>query len=70
LYLGRISFGVPLDDRDGEHFEAEFVRVEGANGIFIVKEKEYPYPLSVPDRLLVGRSVNQRAGPNPTAFSD
>jgi hypothetical protein len=63
----------------GQHFEAEFVRVEGANGIFSVKGKDYPYPLnqlSVADRLLVGRAVNQRARagsslpatePSPTA---
>ena len=25
----------------GQHFEPEFVRVEGANGIFIVKGKDY-----------------------------
>jgi len=55
----------------GEHFEAEFVRVEGTNGIFNAKEKEYPYPLnrlSVADRLLIGRSINhpeQAASPSP-----
>ncbi|MEO8043498.1 MAG: hypothetical protein ABI674_01215 [Spartobacteria bacterium] len=45
----------------GEHFEAEFVRVEGQNGIFHVKEKDYPYPLSrlsAPDRLFIGRILN------------
>ena len=49
----------------GENFEAEFVRAEGANGIFKVKEKDYPYPLnrlSVPDRLFIGRIVNRQAG--------
>src|SRR5689334_14417265 len=56
----------------GQHFEAEFVRVEGANGIFSVKGKDYPYPLnqlSIPDRLFVGRSVNQQAkgGSSPPA---
>jgi hypothetical protein len=48
----------------GQHFEAEFVRVEGANGIFSAKGKDYPYPLnqlSVADRLFVGRSVNQQS---------
>lgn len=46
----------------GQTFEAEFIRVEGTNGIFQVKEKEYPYPLnrlSVADRLLIGKTVNQ-----------
>lgn len=56
----------------GQHFAAEFVRVEGANGIFSVKGKDYPYPLnqlSIPDRLFVGRSVNQqsKAGSPPPA---
>jgi hypothetical protein len=49
----------------GQHFEAEFVRVEGANGIFSVKGKDYPYALnqlSVPDRLFVGRSVRKKCG--------
>ncbi len=48
----------------GQSFEAEFVRVEGANGIFIVKGKEYPYPLnrlSVADRLLIGKTLNQQS---------
>jgi hypothetical protein len=48
----------------GEHFETEFIRVEGANGIFLVKATEYPYPLnrlSMPDRLLIGRAVNRPA---------
>jgi hypothetical protein len=55
----------------GEHFEAEFVRVEGNNGIFHVKEKDYPYPLgrlSVPDRLFIGRALNhpeEAATPSP-----
>ena len=46
-----------------QSFEAEFVRVEGANGIFIVKGKEYPYPLSylsVADRLFIGRITNHQ----------
>ncbi|MEO6970789.1 MAG: hypothetical protein ABI217_07830, partial [Chthoniobacterales bacterium] len=54
----------------GEHFEAEFVRVEGTNGIFNVKEKDYPYPLnrlSAPDRLLIGRSINHPAETAPPA---
>lgn len=53
----------------GQTFEAEFVRVEGANGIFIVKEKEYPYPLnrlSVADRLLIGKTLNQQSSPVAT----
>ncbi len=52
----------------GEHFEAEFVRVEGANGIFLAKEKKYPYPLNrltAADRLLIGKSVNQQASAPP-----
>ena len=46
----------------GQSFEAEFIRVEGAKGIFLVKEKEYPYPLnylSANDRLFIGKAVNQ-----------
>ncbi len=57
----------------GEHFEAEFVRVEGANGIFTVKEKDYPYPLnrlSAPDRLLIGRSVRQQTAVATPAAED
>ncbi|MDQ3199851.1 MAG: hypothetical protein M3Q46_11830 [Verrucomicrobiota bacterium] len=49
----------------GEKFEAEFVRTEGGTGIFRVKGKEYPYPLnrlSVADRLLIGRTINQQTG--------
>ena len=48
----------------GQTFEAEFMRVEGANGIFQVREKEYPYPLnrlSVADRLFIGKTVNQQS---------
>lgn len=47
----------------GEHFEAEFVRVEGPNAIFNVKEKDYPYPLKrlvATDRLLIGRTLNHQ----------
>ena len=54
----------------GENFEAEFVRAEGANGIFKVKEKDYPYPLnrlSVPDRLFIGRIVNRQAAEGAAA---
>ncbi len=61
LALGAPAFARLWTTVTGEHFEAEFVRLEGANGIFLAKEKEYPYPLnrlSVPDRLLVGRSVS------------
>ena len=57
----------------GEHFEAEFVRVEGPNGIFKVKEKDYPYPLnrlSVAERLLIGRSLNQPAQAVPSPGRD
>jgi len=51
----------------GQTFEAEFVRVEGQNGIFRVKDREDPYPLtrlSVADRLFIGRTVHaQGAAP-------
>ena len=78
LTLGAGAFGRLWTTVTGEHFEAEFIRVEGANGVFLVKAKEYPYPLnrlSVPDRLLIGQSVNQPAevapgpatNPAPTA---
>ena len=46
----------------GQTFEAEFVRVEGENGIFRVPSgREDPYPLnrlSVPDRLFIGKTVH------------
>jgi hypothetical protein len=45
----------------GQSFEAEFVRVDGANGIFRVKAKDYPYPLNrltAADRLFIGRITN------------
>ncbi len=48
----------------GQTFEAEFVRVEGENGIFRVKDREDPYPLarlSVADRLLIGRTVHAQS---------
>ncbi len=55
----------------GQTFEAEFVRVEGGNGIFLVRAKEYPYPLnrlSIPDRLAIGKLVNQQgASPAPAS---
>ena len=38
------------------------MRVEGKNGIFHVKEKDYPYPLgrlSAADRLFIGRMLNR-----------
>jgi len=57
----------------GEHFEAEFMRVEGPNGIFNVKEKDYPYPLnrlSAADRLLIGRSLNHPAQSAPSPGGD
>ncbi|HEX3817339.1 MAG TPA: hypothetical protein VHW03_03520 [Chthoniobacterales bacterium] len=47
----------------GQSFDAEFVRVEGTNGIFRVKGKDYPYPLNrltPADRLAIGRAVNQQ----------
>ena len=47
----------------GQTFEAEFVRVEGENGLFRVKDREDPYPLarlSVADRLLIGRTVHSQ----------
>ncbi len=47
----------------GQSFNAEFVRVEGTNGIFRVKGKDYPYPLNrltPADRLSIGRAVNQQ----------
>ena len=53
-----------------QSFEAEFVRVEGANGIFLVREKEYPYPLnhlSAADRLFIGKTVNQAGAAAATA---
>lgn len=69
LLLALLSLGQPAMARTwttvtGEHFEAEFVRVEGSNGIFLAKEKEYPYPLNrltATDRLLIGRTANQQA---------
>ncbi len=54
----------------GQSFEAEFVHVEGASGIFRVKEKNYPYPLnrlSIGDRLFIGRILNQQPAPGTTA---
>ena len=52
---------------NGQTFEAEFVRVEGQNGIFRVEDREDPYPLtrlSVADRLFIGRTVHaQGAAP-------
>jgi hypothetical protein len=56
-----------------EKFEADFVRVEGPNGIFEVKGKEYPYPLnrlSIADRLFVGKIVNRTKAPAPTAAAE
>ncbi len=57
------------DTITNEHFEAEFVRVDGANGVFQVKGKEYPYPLnrlSAADRLFIGRIAQQQAtAPSP-----
>ena len=47
----------------GQSFDAEFVRVEGTNGIFRVKGKDYPYPLNrltPADRLAIGRAVNHQ----------
>ena len=58
------AFGRVWDTVTGQHFEAEFVRVEGGNGIFLVREKEYPYPLnrlSTADRLYIGRQPKQEA---------
>ncbi len=53
----------------GQAFEAEFVRVEGENAIFRVPSgREDPYPLnrlSVPDRLLIGRTVNTQGSVAP-----
>ncbi len=52
------------------------MRVEGTNGIFQVKEKEYPYPLkrlSAPDRLFIGRILNhpeEAATPAPPSAED
>ncbi len=48
-----------------EHFEADFVRVEGASGIFWVRKKECPYPLnrlSAPDRLFMNRAASRAKG--------
>jgi hypothetical protein len=67
LLLGALASSAsarPWTTVTGEHFEADFVRVEGSNGIFHVKEKDYPYPLnrlSVPDRLFIGRALNHPA---------
>ncbi len=67
LVLGALAPSAPArtwTTVTGEHFEAEFVRVEGTNGIFHVKEKDYPYPLnrlSAPDRLFIGRTLNHPA---------
>ncbi len=50
----------------GQTFEAEFVRVEGENGISRVKDREDPYPLtrlSVADRLFIGRTVHAQGAP-------
>ena len=50
----------------GQTFEAEFVRVEGENGIFrVASGREDPYPLnrlSVADRLLIGRTMHAQGG--------
>ena len=49
----------------GQTFEAEFVRVDGDNAIFRVRDREDPYPvnrLSVPDRLFIGRTVQAQRG--------
>ncbi len=57
----------------GQTFEAEFIRRDGGNGIFSVKEKEYPYPLnrlSVADRLFIGRTVNQQTPQAASATPD
>jgi hypothetical protein len=62
LTLGGVAFARTWTTVTGQHFDAEFVRQEGANGIFNVKGKDYPYPLnqlSVADRLFIGRAVNQ-----------
>jgi len=67
LLLTRVELPArPWTTVTGQTFEAEFIRVEGANGIFQVKEKEYPYPLnrlSVADRLFIGKTVNQQSAP-------
>ncbi len=44
----------------GQTFEAEFVRVEGENGIFRVKDREDPYPLA---RLSVTERNKSGAAP-------
>jgi hypothetical protein len=55
----------------GQTFEAEFVRVEGENGIFrVASGREDPYPLnrlSVADRLLIGRTVHAQGGGAPSS---
>ena len=46
LLLTRVELPArPWTTVTGQTFEAEFIRVEGANGIFQVKEKEYPLSL-------------------------
>jgi hypothetical protein len=50
----------------GQTFEADFVRIEGANAVLTVNGKEYPYPianLSVPDRLFVNRTAYSQSRP-------
>lgn len=57
----------------GQSFEADFVRVEGANGIFRVKGKDYAYPLNrltPADRLVIEGAANQQPALNQrTALS-
>lgn len=50
----------------GQTFEADFVRIEGANAVLTANGKEYPYPianLSVPDRLFVNRTAYSQSRP-------
>jgi len=60
LTLGGVASARTWTTPTGQHFDVEFVRQEGTDGIFNVKGKDYPYPLnqlSVADRLFVGRAV-------------
>ena len=58
---------------NGQTFEAEFVRVDGDNAIFrVASGREDPYPLnrlSVPDRLLIGRTVNSQGSVAPAPLA-
>jgi hypothetical protein len=60
LAFASSTYGRRWTTTAGQAFEADFVRIEGANAVFTANGKEYRYPigdLSVPDRLFVNRTA-------------